>query len=615
MYLGAMGIVYGDIGTSPLYAFQVCFDGPHSVGISEANILGVLSLIVWSLILVISIKYLTIVMRADNDGEGGILALLAIVTSDSEKRSGKASKWLILTGLFGASLLYGDGMITPAISVLSAVEGLKIATPKVEPFITSIAIGILLALFLFQHRGTHRIGTIFGPIMLVWFLVLGTMGVWQIANRPSVMAAINPWHAADFFLSHGGPGFFILGSVFLVVTGGEALYADMGHFGKRPIRVVWFMLILPALVLNYFGQGSLLLDNPAFAENPFFHLASDAWKYPLVVLSTLATVVASQAVISGAFSLTLQAVQLGYLPRMEILHTSETEFGQIYIPVVNYFLMAATIGLVIGFETSSRLASAYGMAVSTTMAITTVLAFVAMRRLWNWPLPVACLVAALLLTVDLCFFAANLFKIFEGGWFPLLVGLLFVLIMTTWRRGRELFAAYLEDSKVPYDDLLKWLDADPPARIPGTVIHLSSSLDSVPQTLLLNLRHNRVMHEQIAVVTLVFEKTPFVNVGSRITIETLQKDFYLIQLRYGFMQQVNVPLALDAGAREVLNIDPSITTYVLGRSRFLATKRPGMAFWRERLFGFLSNNAERAADYFGIPSRQVLEIGAEIELN
>jgi KUP system potassium uptake protein len=612
--LGALGVVYGDIGTSPLYALRECFHGPHAVAATIVNVYGVLSLIVWSLVVVISVKYVALILRADNEGEGGILALMALVADPAEKRNGAGQLALVFLGLFGAALLYGDGIITPAISVLSAIEGLEVAAPALDPYVVPITIGVLVGLFAIQRHGTAGIGFIFGPIMLVWFLVLAGTGLWQIVANPGVLVALNPWYAVTFFAANGGHGFLILGIVFLVVTGGEALYADMGHFGKRPIRLAWFSMVLPALLCNYFGQGALILRHPEWVVSPFYHLAADWAKYPLILLATTATVVASQAVISGAFSLTMQAVQLGYLPRLEIRHTSESEFGQIYIPLINTLLLLTTLALVVGFGSSSRLASAYGVAVTTTMVITTALAYFAMRKLWHWSMPLALATAGAFLVVDLSFFSANIVKVLDGGWFPLLVGLIVVTVMTTWRRGRAILARRIAETAVSYEEFFEQLDEDPPTRVLGTEIHMYSDPQRVPTTLLRNVRHNRVIHEQIAVVTIVVDRKPVVRSEHRIEVERPRKDFFLIRVHYGFLQTPNIPRALAQSKLEDLDLDPQTTTYILGRETLLATTRPGMALWRERLFAFLSRNALRATVYYRIPPKQVLEIGAQIEL-
>lgn len=614
--LGALGIVYGDIGTSPLYALRECFHGPHSVPVTPENVIGVLSLIVWSLILVISVKYLALIMRADNKGEGGILALLALVLPGGGT-TGNASwhAWtLVILGLFGSALLYGDGVITPAISVLSAIEGFEVITPVLTPYVIPLTILILIGLFAMQSHGTEKVGFLFGPLMLIWFSVLALLGLRWIGTRPDVLSSVNPVHAIDFFVRNSWHGFLVMGVVFLVVTGGEALYADMGHFGRRPIRLVWFFLVLPALLINYFGQGALLLSDAAHAEHPFFHLAPSWAQVPLVILSTLATVVASQAVISGAFSLTMQAVQLGYLPRVDIRHTSAHEYGQIYIPIVNWLLFIATIGLVLGFRTSSALASAYGIAVTTTMVITTILAFYAMRDLWHWNTAIALLVAASFLVIDLSFFGANIVKVKDGGWFPLAIGLFVLTLMTTWRRGRMVLAQRIGEMTVSLDAFLKQVESESPHRTRGTEIHLSSSPFGAPRTLLTNYKHNHTLHEMVVMVTVLAERTPYVDQAGRLKVEPLSAGFYRVVVKYGFNQQPNLPQALSGCAAQGLKIDLNDVTYLLGRETLLATRRGGMALWREHLFAFLSRNASRPTKFFQLPSNQVLEIGDQIEM-
>ncbi|HEV2844700.1 MAG TPA: KUP/HAK/KT family potassium transporter, partial [Thermoanaerobaculia bacterium] len=498
--LGALGIVYGDIGTSPLYALRECFHGPHAVPPSHDNVLGVLSLVFWSLVIIISIKYLVFVMRADNRGEGGILALMALVPP--RYREARSGQWvLVAMGLFGAALLYGDGMITPAISVLSAVEGLEVATPFFNPYIVPITLVILLVLFAIQRRGTAGIGALFGPVMILWFATLAVLGAFWIVRVPAVLAAVNPGHAVRFFAQNGWQGFLVLGSVFLVVTGGEALYADMGHFGRRPIRLAWFTLVLPALLLNYFGQGALLLTHPDAAENPFYELARrlapDWILYPMVILATAATVIASQAVISGAFSLTRQAVQLGYIPRMEIIHTSGREIGQIYIPSINWLLMLSTFGLVLGFQKSTNLAAAYGVAVTATMVITTLLACMVALRLWNWKPALVLPVTAVFLLLDSSFFGANIIKLADGGWFPLLVGLVIYTLMATWKKGRQILAERLADGALPFEQFVASVGPEGPRRVSGTAVFMARDPRGTPTALLHNLKHNKVLHARV----------------------------------------------------------------------------------------------------------------------
>jgi len=611
--LTTLGVVYGDIGTSPLYALRECFFGDYGVEPTPANVLGVLSLIFWALVIVISIKYLAFIMRADNRGEGGILALMALTRP---ARAGSTrERWpLIAIGIFGAALLYGDGMITPAISVLSAVEGLHVATPFFAPYVIPITIVILVTLFLFQYHGTARVGIIFGPVTLLWFVVIAGLGVRGITTAPSVLAALDPLHGLAFLAHHRGRGFFVLGAVFLVVTGGEALYADMGHFGRRPIRLTWFAVVLPALLLNYLGQGALLLGEPGAAHNPFYRLAPDWALYPLVGLATVATVIASQAVISGAFSLTRQAIQLGYSPRLEIEHTSPDEIGQIYIPPVNWALMLATIGLVLGFQSSSRLAAAYGMAVTTTMVITTVLFAVVARELWGWQRRTALAVAGAFLVVDLAFFGANVIKIEHGGWFPLVIAATVFTLMTTWKRGRQILAQRLQSGGLAIDLFLADVGARATVRVPGTAVFMTGNANGVPPALLHNLKHNKVLHERVVFLTVVSEEVPRVPLQQRLEMQTLGHGFHRIVAHYGFMEDPNIPQVLRIAARDGLDFPPMETTFFLSRETLLATDKPGMAVWREKLFAFMSRNAQGATAFFRIPPNRVIEIGLQIEL-
>jgi KUP system potassium uptake protein len=612
--LAALGVVYGDIGTSPIYAMRESLHGAHGVPPTAANVLGLLSLIVWALVLVISVKYLAFVMRADNCGEGGMIALTALVTPTSAKARLRRRRLLVLVGLFGASLLYGDSMITPAISVLSAVEGLEMVTPIFTPYIIPITIVILVALFSVQSRGTARIGAVFGPVMFLWFITLGILGAVQVVQHPRVLAAVNPMHGFEFFVQNGWHGFLVLGSVFLVVTGGEALYADMGHFGARPIRLSWFFFVLPALLLNYFGQGALVLIDPVGAEHPFFGLVPPWALLPFVVLTTMATVIASQAVISGAFSLTRQAVQLGYLPRVDIEHTSDTQSGQIYIPGLNWLLMVACIGLVLGFRSSSRLASAYGVAVTTDMVFTTILFAVVARDRWKWSLPAVLALAAGFLAVDLSFWGASLLKIPSGGWFPLLVAGAVFTVMTTWNSGRGLLAERLAERSMTVEELLEKLRDPTLARVPGTAVYLGRHDVGLPQALLQNLRHNKVVHARVVLLAMRTDSRAFVEAAERVTIERLAPEFYRVVARHGFAEDPVVPAVLDRLRREGLDVDPEESSFFLGRETLLATDRPGLALWRERLFAVLARNARRATHYFKIPSHRVCEVGAEIEL-
>ncbi len=613
--LTALGVVYGDIGTSPLYAIRECFYGAFAVQISHDNVLGVLSLIFWSLILVISFKYLVFIMRADNRGEGGILALMSLVAPQKSAKTWSRAWILVAMGLFGAALLYGDGMITPAISVLGAIEGLSVATTAFDPFIIPIVVAILVALFLFQRRGTAGVGLIFGPIMLVWFAVISVLGIAAILRQPAVLRALLPLYAVRFFIDNGGHGFLVLGSVFLVVTGGEALYADMGHFGRRPIRLGWFTLVLPALLLNYFGQGALLLMYPEAAHNPFYRLAPDWALYPLVGLATLAAIIASQAVISGSFSLTRQAVQLGYCPRLNIEHTSAEEIGQIYIPFVNWVLMLATIGLVIGFGSSTNLAAAYGVAVTTTMVITTLIFYIVARRLWGWSVWKAGALCAFFLCFDVSFFGANILKVVDGGWFPLLVAGIVFTVLTTWKKGRAILRNRLSTTAVPLDFFKKNILAEEPIRVPGTAVFMTGNPDVTPPALLHHLQHTKVLHERIIVLTVVTEEVPHVRSDERLEVEDMGDGFFRMVIHYGFMEDPHVPRELMHAKNYGIEYRVLQTSFFLGRERILASKRhKGMALWRERVFAFLSRNSESATAFFRIPPHRVVEIGMQVEL-
>ena len=612
--LAALGVVYGDIGTSPLYALRECFHGPHAIAPTAANILGVLSLIFWSLVIVISIKYLVFVLRADNRGEGGILSLAALATPI--KPSGRTEKvFLIAIGVFGAALLYGDGLLTPAISILGAMEGLSVATPVLTPYVVPITIAILVGLFLLQSRGTAGVGKIFGPVTLLWFTVLANLGLIQIFHYPEVLSAVSPFHGIDFFIRNGWHGFIILGSVFLVVTGGEALYADMGHFGTKPIRLAWFLIALPSLLLNYFGQGALLLENPAEAENPFYHLAPDWALYPMIVLATCAAVIASQAVISGAFSLTMQAVQLGFIPRLKITHTSSKEYGQIYLPAINWALMIGCILVVLGFQTSSNLAAAYGIAVTSTMVITTVLFYFVARDRWNWGfLPTAAL-CLFFLVIDAAFFGANIIKVLDGGWFPLLFAAAIFLVMMTWKKGRSILTTRIQEETEPLEDFLQKAERQKLTRVPGLAVFMNSNATRTPPALLHNLEHNKVLHERVLFVTVKTRPIPYVDAEERIKIEIMGKGFSRMKIYYGYMEEPNIPNVLAGVEQPGFVFKPEETTYFLGRETIISTRKySGMMRWREKLFSVLSKNARSATAYFGIPTDRVVELGEQIEI-
>jgi KUP system potassium uptake protein len=613
MSLAALGVVYGDIGTSVLYAVRESFHHTHGIHPTRDNVLGVLSLIFWALVLVISIKYAVFVLRADNRGEGGILALTSLVTPVGAMR--RSPRWvLIMLGLFGTALLYGDGMITPVISVLSAVEGLEVATPLFEPYVVPITIVILIALFMMQSRGTATVGRIFGPVTLVWFVTIAVLGIVNIVRDPSVFAAMNPLYGIRFFIHNGWNGFLVLGSVFLVVTGGEALYADMGHFGRKPIRLAWYWVVLPALLLNYFGQGALLIHHPQAADNPFFRMVP-AWAlYPVVVIGTMAAVIASQALITGAYSLTMQAVQLGYIPRVQIDHTSARERGQIYIPQVNWLLMISCIGLTLGFRDSTHVAAAYGVAVTTTMVITTLLLFRVERERWKWPLWASLLFTGFFLAVDLAFWGANIVKIPHGGWFPLVVGAVIFVAMTTWKTGRALLAARLNAGTMPIELFLADVTRNPPHRVPGTAVFMYGNPAGTPPALLHSLKHYKVLHERTVFLSVTTEEVPHVDPAERVAVEELGEGFYRVTLAYGFMEDPDVPAALATVQVPGLDLGPARTSYFLGRETLIPSKEPGMARWRRALFAIMARNARPATAFFGLPANRVVELGAQIRL-
>ncbi len=615
LVIGALGIVYGDIGTSPLYALRECFSQGHGVPLTFDNILGILSLIFWVLIITISLEYVTFIMRVDNRGEGGILALTALTLRRWQDYP-KQRWWLIVLGLFGASLFYSDGIITPAISVLSAVEGLTIASPIFDQYLLPITLGILIGLFLIQRRGTASVGAFFGPIMLLWFSTLALLGFLQIIQEPRVLAAINPLYALDFFINNQWHGYVVLGSVVLVVTGGEALYADMGHFGKQPIRVAWFSLVLPAILINYFGQGALLLQQPEAIQSPFYLLAPNWALYPLIFLATAATIIASQAVISGAFSLTRQAIQLGYCPRMKIDYTSEETAGQIYVPWVNWALLIAVIALVLGFQSSSNLAAAYGIAVTGTMVITTSLAFIALRSRWEWKRSASRLAIVVFLGIDLSFFTSNLLKVPHGGWFPLVIGLILFTCMVTWKRGRELLFERMAPDLLPLEDFFEMIRYSPPTRVYGTAIFMISNQTGVPPALLHNLKHNKVLHERTVFLTVLMQDIPEVSPKDRIDIQTLGDGFYRIVAHYGFKEHVDVPKLLEECQPLGLEFEMMETTFFLSRETLIPSSKRQlpMALWRKRIFISMLRNSRSATDFFNIPTNRVIEIGTQVSL-
>ncbi|MCB0724112.1 MAG: potassium transporter Kup [Ignavibacteriae bacterium] len=607
--LSAIGVVYGDIGTSPLYAFRECFNGDLSIELSVPNVYGILSLIFWALIIIISFKYLIIILRADNDGEGGILALMELVRSKS-----KAAGLIMALGLFGAALLYGDGVITPAISVLSAVEGLGIVTHQFDPYIIPLTLLILFALFSLQKRGTGGVGRIFGPVTLVWFIVLAILGSVEIAQVPEILQAVNPVYAVQFFAENGFEGFVILGVIFLVVTGGEALYADMGHFGRFPIRLAWFTVALPSLLLNYFGQGALLISHPEFIENPFYYLAPEWALIPMVILATCATVIASQAVISGAFSLTFQALQLGYLPRMRVLHTSEEERGQIYIPKINWMLFVCTALLILAFKTSGNLAAAYGIAVTSTMAITTLLAFSAMRNIWKWSLFIAIPLTIFFFVIDISFFGANILKFFDGGWVPLLIGFVIFIIMETWFHMRKYVGEKIKGDTLPIQEIIPDVLSIRQVAIPGTGIYMWSNPRGIPPALLINLKHNKILHKQIVILTLKSDVVPHVKFEDSFQIEELAEGFHRVVVTHGFKDSADVPRIVEHLRSRGMNIDIEKTSFFLGRETLLLEGKSTYKNWRKRLFVALYSNAESATKYFNIPADQVMEVGVQFRL-
>jgi KUP system potassium uptake protein len=611
--LGAIGVVFGDIGTSPLYTMKETL-GTHGMTPTPAAVLGVLSLVFWSLIIVVSLKYVTFVMRADNKGEGGIMALMALAQR-SMSGSARARWTLAAFGIFGAALFYGDGVITPAISVLGAVEGLEIAAPGLDKYVVWIALAILLGMFAVQRHGTHKVGKAFAPVMTVWFLVLALLGARQILANPEVLYALNPWHAVRFFIRHGDTSFIALGGVVLALTGAEALYADMGHFGKKPIRVAWFGFVLPALVLNYFGQGALLLNDPLAIESPFYRMVPEAMLYPMIVLATAAAVIASQAVISGAFSMTREAMSLGYSPRMAVVHTSRELSGQIFVPWVNRMLMVLVILAVLFFRSSDNLGAAYGIAVTGTMTMTTLLALVVARKRWHWNWPTLVLVGVLFLIIDLSFFGANLLKVAHGGWFPLVLGVVIFTMMTTWRRGRELVVREIKQSGLALAPFIENIAEHPPLRVPGTAVFLTANQNAVPHALLHNLKHNKVLHERNVLLTVEILETPVAELSERVQITAMGGEFHGLELRFGFAEDPNVPLALSQCGREGLSFDMMDTTFFLSRENVVAdARRPGMALWRDKLFVVLSRNALPATAFFQIPGNRLIELGAQVEI-
>ena len=611
--LGALGVVYGDIGTSPLYVMKTVFDKANGLALTSANLIGIVSLIFWSLMVVVTLKYVTLIMRADNHGEGGIMALLALAASSVADKP-KLRHMLLMSGVFGAALFYGDGVITPAISVLSAVEGLELATPSMTPYVVQITLVVLIVLFMLQKRGTAGIGAVFGPVMVVWFVVLAGSGLVHLLEAPAILAALNPLAGLQFALQHRWLAFVALGSVALALTGAEALYADMGHFGRKPIQIAWFALVLPGLALNYFGQGALLLAHPDALENPFFRMFPQWALLPMVLLATLATVIASQAVISGAFSMTKQAIQLGFVPRMRIMHTSVKEIGQIYVPAVNTALLIAVIAAVVGFRSSTALGAAYGIAVTGTMMITTLLTFYVLRYAWKFKLMPTVLATGFFFLIDLTFFSANLLKIADGGWFPLVIGGVIFVGMVTWARGRELLSASLRADAIELEPFLKSVLSDPPMRAPGTAVFLNGQADLTPTALLHNLKHNHVLHETNLFVTVNTHEVPSVPLAERTQAQVLGEGCWAVTLNFGFKNDVDVPAALEPLQGHGIALDPMTTSYFLSRSTVVPTLGAGMALWREKLFANLHRNASSAADFLNLPPNRVVELGTKVQI-
>lgn len=612
--LAALGVVFGDIGTSPLYALKECFSPEHGIPFSSDAVLGIISMLFWSITIVVSLKYVLFVMRADNNGEGGVLALMALSLRTATSGSPRA-KLLMMLGVFGACMFYGDVVITPAISVLSAVEGMKIAAPATSHYVIPLTLCILTGLFLIQRHGTNLVGKLFGPVMFVWFMALGVLGIFNILKAPGVMVAINPYYAVHFMLEHALQAFIVLGSVVLVLTGAEALYADMGHFGIRPIRFAWLYTVMPCLVLNYFGQGANLLTNPAAISNPFYLMVPDMLLVPMVVLATFATVIASQAVISGAFSLTSQAILLGFVPRMRILHTSEDERGQIYIPLINWMLLVLVVAVVLEFKQSDNLAAAYGVAVTTTMVITTILAAVVMRVEWKWHPVLVTLVIGAFFIVDFAFFAANLLKIVDGGWFPLLLGGAAFFLLMTWYSGRMLLRTRIKDDGIPLEPFIEGLLAHPPHRVGGTAVFMSGNVDTVPVALLHNLKHNRILHERVFFLKISIWDVPYVVDGQRLTLKNLGGNVYLLRAAFGFKEAPEIKKVLELAVQQFdMAFDLMDTSFFLARDTVVPSKLLGMSLWREQLFAWMYQNGAKPSDFFHIPANRVVELGTKIEI-
>ncbi|NTW55618.1 MAG: potassium transporter Kup [Chlorobiaceae bacterium] len=611
--LAALGVVFGDIGTSPLYAMRECFHGEYGIPVTQENILGVLSLLVWSLIMIVTVKYLTFIMKADNQGEGGILALTSLIITHS-RSNGKERMFLIAIGLFGAALLYGDGMITPAISVLSAVEGVQIIAPAFRELVIPVTIVVLAALFLFQHHGTARVGAFFGPVIFIWFAVIGILGLVEIFRYPQILRAIFPWYGIAFLFGNNVQGFMVLGAVFLSVTGAEALYADMGHFGKKPIRLTWLLLVLPALLLNYFGQGALLLSHPSESHHPFYGLVPSWGLIPMVVLSTSATIIASQALITGVYSLTQQAIQLGYLPRLTVTHTSAKHIGQIYVPAANWVLMIATIGLVIGFESSSRLAAAYGVAVTATMLISTILFYYVARDFWKWNIFALNVLVSVFMIIDLSFFGASITKLFHGAWFPLVIGLGVFSLMITWNQGRSLLLQQLQNRTLTVEEFLQSLSLQQPQRVNGQAVYLTANPDVVPLAMLHNLRHNKIMHSEVAFFHFLTERVPRVPNSRKVEVVRLGDGFYKVVARYGFLEYPNIKQVIALANHQGLHFRPEAISFFLSREKIVTGLKSKMSLWRKKLYALMARNALSATAYYDLPSGQVIEIGLLVQI-
>ncbi len=611
--VAAVGVVFGDIGTSPLYTMREAFHGPHAMALNKTNVFGVLSLVFWSLILVVSLKYVVFIMRADNRGEGGIMAMMALaMKAVGDNR--RARRFITVLALLGAALFYGDGVITPAMSILGAVEGLKVAAPSFEQYVVPITLVIVFGLFAFQRSGTARVGAVFGPVMMLWFVVLGGLGLAEIHEYPTILKSLNPWYGVLFFAAHPMMSFLALGTVVLAITGAEAVYADMGHFGPAPIRIAWYWIVFPGLVLNYLGQGALILAHPQKATNPFYLLAPDWALYPMIGLATAAAVIASQAVISGAFSVTRQAVQLGFAPRMQVKHTSDETAGQIFVPWINRFLLVAIILVVIGFGSSSKLAAAYGIAVTGTMLIDTILALIVARMMWRWNKWIVIAVGATFLTIDSAFLAANAIKIPDGGWFPLVLGAGLFLLMSTWRKGRSLVVAQMRKESLALTPFIASIAAHPPLRVPGTAVFMTANQEGVPHAMLHNLKHNKVLHDRNVLLTVETVESPVAERSERIKVEPLGHDFYAMHLRFGFAEDPNVPKILGGCESCGLPFDMMDTTFFLSRETLIPSQEKGMPLWRDKLFAFMARNAQSATTFFQIPGNRLIELGTQVEI-